>query len=212
MRAIRAITRSRMSVAIVAAAVAVLATAGVAVAVFPSGVIKGCVKNSTGTLRIISSGTCHSSEHAISWNKQGPPGKNGKNGAATGASFLETNTVNLTPTGVFHKVLSAPLAAGTWIAFGRVEVRSQDESVGHSFEVECEILDGTGGNLTSDDIVWNDTPSAVDGDTYLPIQGALTVVKGYTPELFCDAGSNLDPNQTIQIGSANLVAVQTAKN
>jgi hypothetical protein len=66
--------------------------------------------------------------------------------------------------------------------------------------------------LTSDDIVWNDTPPAVDGDTYLPIQGALTVVNGYTPKLFCDAGSNLDPNQTIQIGSANLVAVQTAKN
>jgi hypothetical protein len=213
MSVIRAITRSRLSVAIVAAAAAVLATAGVAVAVFPGEVIKGCVKNGTGALRIISTGTCHSSEHVISWNKQGPPGKNGKNGAADGASFLETNTVDLTPTDAFHKVLSAPLAAGTWIAFGRVEIRNHDTSVGHSFQVECEILDGAGGNLTSDDVVWNHTPTAVDEDTYLPIQGALTVVNGYTPKLFCDAGTNSDAtNQTVQIGSANLVAVQTAKN
>jgi hypothetical protein len=45
------------------------------------GTIIGCVKNSSGKFRIVSSATqCKSNEHSVSWNIMGPPGPAGAQG------------------------------------------------------------------------------------------------------------------------------------
>jgi hypothetical protein len=70
----------------VAAVAALLALAGmVAYATIPDskGVIHGCYKTQNGQLRVIDSGSCDSSETALSWSQtrpQGPPGPQGLQG------------------------------------------------------------------------------------------------------------------------------------
>jgi hypothetical protein len=67
---------------VVALAALVVAVGGVAFATIPdsSGTIHGCFQKANGNLRVVESATdCRSSEIAISWNSQGPPGSPGAN-------------------------------------------------------------------------------------------------------------------------------------
>jgi len=63
---------------------ALLIFGGIAYASIPdsSGVIHGCYKNSTGSLKVIddSSQTCASGETALNWNQTGPQGATGPQG------------------------------------------------------------------------------------------------------------------------------------
>jgi hypothetical protein len=50
------------------------------------GVIHGCARKKSGTLRVVNSGVpCKKSERAVTWNDQGPPGAAGQEGAAGAA-------------------------------------------------------------------------------------------------------------------------------
>jgi len=58
----------------------IVAVGGVAYAAIPDseGVIHGCFNKQNGNLRVVESGgACRSSESAIDWNQQGPPGPPG---------------------------------------------------------------------------------------------------------------------------------------
>lgn len=93
------------------AAVAILATVGVATAAIPAadGTIEACYSTSNGTPRIVDAAvTCRSNERALSWNQrgqqglqgvqglqgerglEGPPGKDGKDGADGAAGTTVT--------------------------------------------------------------------------------------------------------------------------
>ncbi len=78
---------SRRATALVAAGtVALVAGGGVAWATIPSrtGVITGCFVRSTGALRIIDAGSgdsCRSGEQRLTWNRTGPAGPAGADGA-----------------------------------------------------------------------------------------------------------------------------------
>ena len=50
------------------------------------GVINGCVRKKSGTLRVVNAGVrCRKSERAVTWNQQGPVGASGQDGAAGAA-------------------------------------------------------------------------------------------------------------------------------
>ena len=96
--------RSRILLAVIAAFTATLFTSGNAAATIPkaNGVIHGCVKKSSGVLRVIdpSKGDrCHKNEVAIEFNREGPsgaagaPGNTGPAGTTgTGANGLKGDT------------------------------------------------------------------------------------------------------------------------
>lgn len=74
---------SRGMVALVSLAACLVLGAVVTAAVFAQSdkTINGCKNKKSGALRIISSsGSCKSTETAISWNKTGPPGPQGEQG------------------------------------------------------------------------------------------------------------------------------------
>jgi hypothetical protein len=96
--------RSQILLAVIAAFTATLFTSGNAAATIPkaNGVIHGCIKKSSGVLRVIdpSKGNrCHKNEVAIEFNREGPsgaagaPGNTGPAGTTgTGANGLKGDT------------------------------------------------------------------------------------------------------------------------
>ena len=90
--------RSRLTYANVASTAAlVFAMSGLAVAAAPGsgGVIHGCYAKHGGSLRVVGLGAkCAGSEHAISWNQQGPRGPQGARGAAGQSGAAGKNGAN----------------------------------------------------------------------------------------------------------------------
>jgi hypothetical protein len=67
----------------IALAALVVAIGGVAFATIPDsqGTIHGCYQKGSGSLRVVeSAGDCRTSESAIQWNQEGPPGPPGSSG------------------------------------------------------------------------------------------------------------------------------------
>lgn len=148
---------------IAAAALAVLAAAGVAYATIPSssGVYTGCVLKGVGTIRLIDPSLssrnfeshCTSLEQQITWNQTGPTGATGGIGATgtgatgndgatgpTGPGFVFTtasgpNGPTLTRAGTYLVELQAEInnGTGTSALAGECQVS----------EVYTDILDGT---------------------------------------------------------------------
>jgi hypothetical protein len=59
----------------------ILATAGAVTAQSSSEVIRACIQNKTGLLKVLTSGTCNpQTETALSWNQVGPQGPQGEQG------------------------------------------------------------------------------------------------------------------------------------
>ena len=93
----------------VALAALVVALGGAAFAAIPdsSGEIHGCFKKANGDLRLVDSAvSCRSSEKAIAWNQQRPPGSGG--GAVVARPRSET------PQTATNSLADYPLADNTW--------------------------------------------------------------------------------------------------
>lgn len=78
-------SNGRIRLAVLVAVVIGVAAGGVAYATIPSGsgVINGCYKTLSGSLRVIDTdagGTCSASETPLNWNQQGPTGPTGPQG------------------------------------------------------------------------------------------------------------------------------------
>ena len=80
-----------------ALAALVVAVGGVAYATIPdsSGTIHGCFSNTNGILRVVESANdCRTSERAIEWNQEGPPGPPGRPTTAFAEETAEVSTAS----------------------------------------------------------------------------------------------------------------------
>ena len=70
-----------------------LGAGGYAYAEAGSETINGCYNTSNGSLRVLTSGQCRTSETAVSWNKTGPQGEQGPQGmlSSVGTSSIAFN-------------------------------------------------------------------------------------------------------------------------
>jgi len=119
---------SRLVALLAVAAGAVLAASAVATATIPdaTGVIHGCYKKGSGTLRVIDDATsaCAANESSLSWNAQGQPGLQGPPGPA-GASGLEVVVAESEPDSSTLAVATAVCPAGKSAIGGGAVAASQ---------------------------------------------------------------------------------------
>jgi Collagen triple helix repeat (20 copies) len=87
--------RPNRVVSVVAGLAAVMLTVGIASAAIPdaNGVIKSCYSKSGGALRVSDTGTCKSTEVALSWNAVGPAGLTWRGEWASGSSYAVRDAV-----------------------------------------------------------------------------------------------------------------------
>jgi hypothetical protein len=74
-----------ITAAIAAAIITGSIVGGAALAIDEPATISACANNKTGSMRYLTSGSCKSSETALTWNQQGPKGDTGE----AGESFAE---------------------------------------------------------------------------------------------------------------------------
>ena len=88
-------TRKRRVVAFVAATAVAVGAVGIAGAAVPdgNGVIRACYSKNGGALRVSDTGSCRSTELAISWNNVGPAGLTWKGEWASGTAYAVRDAV-----------------------------------------------------------------------------------------------------------------------
>ena len=85
-------------------------------------VISACVQNANGSMRIISTGGCKSSETLLQWNQQGPAGPMGPAGPSG-------SIVNGPDSGALHVVDSHGTTVGDWQSPGYVSLTINSQTV-----------------------------------------------------------------------------------
>lgn len=153
------IKSKRLATASLVGALVVGIGGAVAAAAVPGadGVINGCYSTKgslfgspKGSLRVIDEGEkCRSSERALPWNQQGPPGEKGDPGpqgptgppgpAAAPQAKLAAGTAPIYLTGTPHTAISISLPAGTWALTAKAQADSGRDA---SMDITCDLMNG----------------------------------------------------------------------
>jgi type VI secretion system secreted protein Hcp len=161
---------------IAAGILAVVAIGGAGFAFAATGgsdsTISACVKNSNGAVRLVASGTaCKTTEHAASWNTQGPAGPAGVTGpAGPSGSAASVPCPATTP---------AAGASNIFLKADGIQGSSTDDRHKNEIDVTSYAL-GVGGAATS--CPGSDTPGFADLQLTKPVDRA-------SPVLYADAMS-----------------------
>lgn len=237
----RTSSMARSGIATLAAAAAlslgVLAVASSA----DAAIINACYKRSSGVVRILRPGQrCRRHELRISWNTQGPPGRNGAagkngasgktgatgaagkngangtNGAVAGYSAVQTVALNITPPAAGN-VLNKELPAGHYVVSAKVEVSATAKEEGGA-EVECKLVLATAtGESVLDSSEWaaplvSFAPSEYVGSAALSFDSAVNLTAPGSVSVFCETVHAGATEEVVTASKGQFVAVQTTNN
>jgi len=184
----------------------------------------GCVTNSTGAIRIVSSTTtCKTTEHKIQWNDPGPTGPKGATGAAgpkgatgpqgpqgtpgTASGVFSVNNnlsvkITATPTSVIQAQITEP---GSYIFFANVYLTGGDFDIFNCgiFNANSSGLLISSGTAVAQNAGVQDTPITVSG----AVANIPTSDLPFTASLNCNIAGN-SSGQTITAVGATLSAIQ----
>lgn len=194
--------------------------------------IYACVKKN-GTARFVSKKVkCKKSESKLSWNTEGPAGKNGVNGAngATGAAgaigkegpagpngavagYSVSQSAPINITGEEQLILSKTLPAGHYLVSAKVETAASGKSAG-LMESRCELFNGVS---VLDESQWIGVLSEFVAGTFLgsstlPLQTVLDITTPTTIQVWCETQLNKATSGEMSAADGKLFAVQTSKN
>ena len=146
-----------------------------------SGVIDGCYGNTTGILRVLSSGdTCRSSETSISWNQQGPAGPQGATGPqgpAGGLSGWEEITQETSSNSDVVKQLNTLCTPGKTVVSG-----------GYSYNVTGGTVDLVGARtkiIVDESISYHGSDHSQDGWTVQAISSDPNLIWSLDVKAIC---------------------------
>jgi hypothetical protein len=223
--------------AVVLAALALLTLAVASSA--GASTLYACVNKRTGAARLFSyKPRCKRGQERLSWNTEGPVGKNGANGknGATGKTGPTGKTGNTGLAGTNGAVsgysaskpesveftadkeatiLTKALSAGSYIVSAKTVVSSTATAAIKAAAV-CELLDGGPGAVV-DTAGWDtelaqEIPSGFIGETTLSLEAAVTFKATATVSLVCIDRSPDKEGQKIGAAFSQIVAVQTSQN
>jgi hypothetical protein len=187
-----------------------------------------CVKKN-GTARFVSKTVkCKKGEKRLSWNTEGPAGKNGANGtngtngtngkdgapglngAVAGYSVSQSGFINITAEQ--RLIVSKTLPAGHYLVSAKVETSAAGKSIG-LIETQCELFDGS----PLDESQWIGVTSEFIPGTFLasstlPMQTVLDVTKPTAVQVWCETQLNKVTSGEVTASQGQLFAVQTGSN
>jgi hypothetical protein len=222
-------TNRRRPLVLAATAGALLLAAFAAAPQAQAATIYACVKKKGGTARFVSkSAKCKKGESKISWNSEGPAGKNGAsgasgasgangkdgapgaNGAVAGYSVSQGAPINIT--GEEQLILSKTLPAGHYLVSAKVETAIAGKSAA-LVETKCELFDG----VTLDASQWIGVTSEFILSTFLatstlPLQTVLDITKPTSIQVWCETQLNKVTSGEVTASDGRLFAVQTSSN
>jgi hypothetical protein len=220
----------RGTVALAAAGALMLATFAAAPQADAS-TLYACVKKN-GTARFVSKKVkCKKGETKLSWNTEGPAGKNGTNGAngtngtngtngkdggpglngaVAGYSVSQSGFIDITAEE--QLIISKTLPAGHYLVSAKVETSAAGKSAG-LIETKCELFDGS----LLDESQWIGVTSEFIAGTFLasstlPMQTVLDVTKPTTVQVWCETQLNKVISGEVTASKGQLFAVQTSSN
>lgn len=199
--------------------------------------IYACVKKHSGAARIVTKkAKCKKGESKLSWNTEGPAGKDGANGAngaagkegpagangaVAGYSASKSSAVNIIG-GTLEApivVLTKTIPAGSYIVFAKSTVSTVDSTTGAKWTAQCQLADkplsGTStfdssnasGEVVADFIF--DT-----GYATVPLGMAISTTTESTLTLACTEVWNTSVTGKFEMTATNslITAVQTSHN
>ncbi len=196
-----------------------------------------CVNKRTGAARLFSyKPRCKRGQARLSWNTQGPAGKNGSNGknGATGKSGPTGKTGNTGPSGTNATVngysatgsesvaftggkeatiLTKSLPAGNYIITAKTVLSATAATPGIRVVAACELLDGAPPLDRSgwDAQLAEDSGTSI-GETTLSMEAAVSLKATTVISLVCSDLSSDEHEKKIAAASSQIVAVQTTQN
>jgi hypothetical protein len=226
-------TTNLRTTAVLAVTGALLLAAFAAAPAADASTIYVCAKKSNGAVRIVGKNArCKKGESKMSWNTEGPAGKNGSNGAAgpagaTGApgangkegangavagySAAQSSVVNITSG---EEVVEKTLPAGDYLISAKVETFASATSDGF-VAVWCELYDaGTEADL--DEAAWTGGLAEYEagkwgGGSTLPVQTALDLSSSTKVQVW--RGTSLNrPSAEVVAAEGKISAVKTSSN
>jgi hypothetical protein len=219
-------------VAIALIALAVASSAG-------ASTLYACVNKRTGAARLFAyKPRCKRGQVRLSWNTQGPagrngvngkngatgktgpagkngnPGSNGTNGAVGGFAASKSGSTEFTGD-VEATILTKALNAGSYIVSAKTVVSSTATAAIKAAAV-CELLDG-GPGAVLDSAGWDtglvqEVPGSFIGEATLSLEAAVTFKATTTVALVCTDRSPDKEGQKIGAAFSQIVAVQTTQN
>jgi hypothetical protein len=195
-----------------------------------------CVKKN-GTAHIYAKKPkCKKHETRLSWNSQGPAGRNGNgssgsngssgiegkagaNGAVAGFAVGETNSIDLA--GVFFAQIpgmSKQLPPGSFIASAYIDLHASTNAGGGEAGVICSLIDTpTGGGFgVFNQGIWHSAISAPSfapfADGQISIHLAFSAGSPSTVSVACGEFQSAGTNLSINTSFGAIVAVQTTTN
>jgi hypothetical protein len=212
---LRLSSRNRLLVGLIAAAAVFGVAGGVYASIPDAGVIHGCYKTNSGSLRVINGGGCSASETPLDWSQTGPagaPGPMGPTGPRGPSDLWEARggIVALPQTDLSDPstylplpvIKSVPLQAGSYFVSSTIYLLDFANPAGFI----C-YLDGP-----PDTMLFSGQASNYQADepTSITLQSALTLASPSTVALHCASngadsegfGTRLD---AIQVGSVHTV-------
>jgi hypothetical protein len=200
-------------------------------------IISACYKRSSGVVRILRGvQRCRRHEVRISWNTQGPAGKNGvagrngasgkngtngtngKNGAnGAAAGYFATQAGSLNITAAPGHVLTKALPAGDYLVSAKVEVTATAKAAG-AVQAECKLVLATGtGESVIDSSGWAASLISFAEPEFLaaaavPLDGAVNLTTAGSVVVVCETLHGEAKEEVVSTSAGQLVAVQTASN
>jgi hypothetical protein len=199
--------------------------------------IYACVNKRTGAARLFASKPrCKRGQERLSWNTQGPAGKNGANGkngatgkngsngkngtngtngtngAVNGYSASGSESVGFTG-GKEATILTKSLPAGSYVITAKTVLSATAAITGIRAVAACELLDG---GPPLDRSGWDaelaEESGTSVGETTLSLEAAVSLKATTVISLVCSDLSSDEHEKKIAAASSQIVAVQTTQN
>jgi len=167
------------------AAAAVLVGGGIAYATIPdsTGKIHACYKTSGGSLRVIDSGSCLSSEAPLSWSQTGPQGSQGVQGDRGPSDLWHadgfTSSAKNLHTGNFVTLTSVTVPAGNYL----VQASTALDDPFNAASYGCDLTDA-GGEFQ---FAVASTQNTTQDTAQLTFNGGVSLSSSDTITLRCDS-------------------------
>lgn len=209
MRKLRASYAPVIVIGVLAMATAV--AGGALAASSTHGAIKACVNHKNGTL--YKAKHCKRHDQSLEWNKQGPRGKAGTNGAVHGFAATHAGAVDFTSAtaGSPKTILTESLPAGSFIINAKTVTSETHSTVATALLATCALSDGRASDNSQ---VWLPDTNIYDpaeGTAPLPFDLAVTSTSPSVVKLACWAQVTAG-GQTFNASNSVITAIQTASN
>jgi hypothetical protein len=208
--------RSATALVLGVTALAIAAAGGAYAASSGGGAITVCVSHKGGTL--YKAKKCKRHDKKLSWNKQGPAGKNGTNGtngangAVAGYSASAAGNVTFTTsTPASPKtILSLSLPAGSFMVSAKTVASAGTSSTAGAEAVTCHLAGG-GATDEADTVVPYNTNTGFTAQQTLAMSLPVTLSAAGSVTLSCSQGPGSNSTDTTA-SQSDINAVQTTAN